>query len=112
MGKRGTEGLRSLKKDSFQIKQNNEGIEYLELVYNESIKKSDGTDNDEITDNAILLSQPGSPKCPVASFKLYLSKLTNLDALFHQPNPYFKKPNHDFWHKGGRNHWKIFGKYF
>ena len=39
MGKRGTEGLISLKKDSFAINTNSEGGEYLELVYNESTKK-------------------------------------------------------------------------
>ena len=99
MGKRGTEGLRSLKKDSFEIKQNNGGREYLELVYNESTKKSDGTDHDEIRENAILLSQPGSRKCPITSFKLYMSKLTKLNDFFQQPNPYFKKPNKDFWYK-------------
>ena len=76
MGKRGAEGLRALQKNSFEILKNNEGREYLKLKYNKATKKSDGTDN-EIRDNNILLSMPGSRRCPVASFKLYISKLND-----------------------------------
>ena len=36
MGKRGAEGLRALRKDSFEIKTNSDGIEYLEFKYNEA----------------------------------------------------------------------------
>ena len=43
MGKRGTEGLHNLKKNSFAILTNSDGREYLELKYNESTKKSNGT---------------------------------------------------------------------
>ena len=82
MGKRGTEGTRNLKKNSFDILTNSDGREYLDLKYNESTKKSDGTDKNEIRDNPILLSQPGSCRCPVTSFKLYLEKLTKIDDLF------------------------------
>ena len=57
-------------------------------MYNESTKKSDGTDHNEIRESAILLSQPSSKKCPIASFKLYLSKLAKLEDLFQQPNLY------------------------
>ena len=62
------------------------------------VPKSDGTDNEEIRDNATLLSQPGSKKCPVASFKLYMSKLNKIDNFFQQPNPYFKRTT-DVWYK-------------
>ena len=97
-GKGGTEGLRALNKNSFAININSEGREYLKLKYNEHTKKSDGTDNNEMRENNILLAQPGSRFFPVQSFKLYVSKLTKIDALFQQPNPYYKRPT-DYWYK-------------
>ena len=75
MGKRGSEGLRSLRKDSFEILTNSNGREYLELKYNEATNKSDGLNNNQIREKNILLSQPGSRRCPGNSFKLYLSNL-------------------------------------
>ena len=58
----------------------------MELNYNESTKKSQGDDFNEMNEQAILLSQPENARCPVNSFKLYLSKLTEIDALFQAPN--------------------------
>ena len=98
MGKHGQEGLRQLKKDSFELKITDTGREYLELKYNESTKKSPGDDYNEINEQAILLSQPQNPKCPVNSFKLYLTKLTDLPDLFQTPNSKYKKPT-DNWYK-------------
>ena len=98
MGKRGNEDLYALRKDSFAIKLNNEGHEYLELQYNEKTKKFQGDNNREMVKNPILLSQPNSPKCFVASLKLYLSKLTDVPDLFQQPNPYYRRPG-DIWYK-------------
>ena len=86
--------MRVLRKNSFEILQSNEGKEYLELKYNEATKNSDRTDSNEIKENNILLSQPGSRRCPVTSFKLYISKLTDLDDLFQKPNPYNKWPKY------------------
>ena len=78
-------------------------------------EKSHGAYHDKMQDNAILLSQPGSRQCPITSFKLYMSKLTKLDAFLQQPNPYFKRPNKDFWYKAqpvgtiGRFHTTVSG---
>ena len=69
-----------MKKDSFEFHNNARGREYMQLKYNKSTKKSDG--NNASNDRQIILSQPGSRKCPVLRFKFYLSKLTDLDALF------------------------------
>ena len=85
LGKRGQEGLRQLKQDSFALKINKDDEEYLELTYNESTKKSPGDDNNEMTEQPILLSQPGNPRCPVASFKSYLSKLTPTSRSISNP---------------------------
>ena len=51
-----------------------------------------------MTEQPILLSQLGKRRCPVTSFKLFLSKLTQLPDLFQQPNPNYKKPG-DKWYK-------------
>ena len=93
----GQEGLRNLTKKSFALKVNENGRDYLELTYNESTKKSQGNDNNEMNDQAILLSQE-SNRCLVKSFKLYLSKLTDLPELFQTPNVKYKYPA-DQWYK-------------
>ena len=59
LGKRGTGGLRELNKGSFAIHQTADGKEYLELTYNEATKKSQGDDNNPITQQPILLAQSG-----------------------------------------------------
>ena len=97
MGKRGQEGLCKLNKNSFALKVNAHGREYLELTYNESTKKSQGDNNNEMNDQPILLSQPGKIKCPVKSYKLYVSKLSEIDNFFQTPNPYFKSTGQ--WYK-------------
>ena len=98
LGKRGLEGLRDLKKDSFQLKATSEGKEYYELTFNEATKKSQGDDNNEMNDQPILLAQEGKRRCPVNSLKLYLSKLSHINALFQKPNANFKYPNHKWYH--------------
>ena len=67
LGKRGVEGLREMKKSIFVSKLNPQGREYLELTYNESTKKSDGTDNNPYNDHHIILSQP---VCQMSSTQL------------------------------------------
>ena len=63
MGKHGNEGLRALKKHSFQIKINDEDMEDLELTYNKKTKKSQGDDNREMLENPILLSHYVAQLC-------------------------------------------------
>ena len=89
LGKRGAEDLRELKKDSFEIKVNRRE-EYLILKYNETTKKCQGDDYTMTNNRQIVLSQPNSPKCQVASFKFYLTKLAEIEPLFQQANPKFK----------------------
>ena len=99
LSKHRKEGLRQLTKDSFEIKSNDNGKEYTELKYNEATKKSQGDDYNEINDNPIILAQPGKRSCPVASLRLYLSKLTPIKDFFQQPNPCFKKVGQDKWYE-------------
>ena len=95
LGKRGVEGFREMKKIVFRSRKIKKGREYLELTYNESTKKSQGDDSNEMNDKQIILSQ-NSGKCPAPSYKLYLSKLTEIEDLFQRPNPKFKHPT-DCW---------------
>ena len=69
------------------------------MSYIEVTKKSQGDDYNELNDQPIILSQPGNPRCPVRSFKLYMSKLTKIKSFFQQPNPFIKNPNKDKWYK-------------
>ena len=78
LGKHGAEGLRQMKENSFEFHQNAQGRECMQLKYNESTKKSDGNDNNASNDRQIIYGQPGSRKCPLLSFKFYLTKLTDL----------------------------------
>ena len=68
------------------------------MKYNQSTKKSQGDDYNEMNEQPILLAQPGKRQCPVNSMKLYLSKLTHIEDFFQTPNQYFKFPN-DKWFK-------------
>ena len=97
LGKCGKEGLRDLKKNSFSIKKTAQGREYLKLNYNEATKKSQGDDINEMNEQAIILSQDGNKRCLINSYKLYVSKLTEIDGFFQQPNNFYRKPS-DAWY--------------
>lgn len=90
--RRGKEGLRALKKEYFQVKFTAEGREYVEIVVNETTKKNQGDNcstriNTVYNDDNILFSQPGSPRCPVKSFKNYMEMLSDkIPDFFQQPN--------------------------
>ena len=45
-----------------------------------------------------MYEKPLCPNCPVKSTKLYLEKLSGIDALFQYPNLYWTK-NQDFWYE-------------
>ena len=46
-----------------------------------------GDDYNEMNEQPILLSQEGNDKCPVNSYKLYMSKLSELEDFFQIPTP-------------------------
>lgn len=91
-GRRGAEGLKELQKDSFEICTSPSGVEYLQLTLHERTKKCQGEEYDPNKDENIISAQPDSWRCPIASFRLYMSKLSpKCNALFQQPNKNFKK---------------------
>lgn len=67
---RGREGLRELRKESFVVRGGDTGLEYVEVN-----KNFQGAFIEEKVGNEIMEQQPNDPKCPVSSFKLYVSKL-------------------------------------
>ena len=91
LARRGKEGLHELRKDSFRIGTIPGGIEFLQLTYHERTKKNQGDEDNKFRDENIILAQPENPRrCPVNSFKLYLSKLSaSCNLLFQRPNPRF-----------------------
>ena len=71
---RGKKGLRDLSKDSFEIKKSSDGLEYIQLTFNEKTKKNQCHENLSAqsalhNDQHIISAQPNNILCPVASFK-------------------------------------------
>ena len=91
-GCRGKEGLRQLNKTSFVIKTGSDGLDYIELMFNEKTKKNQGDENSSAqaalhNDHHIISAQPNNILCPVTSFKKYIALLNDKnDAFFQYPS--------------------------
>ena len=91
-GCRGKEGLRKLSKNSFKVKKSPNGEEFIEITFNEKTKKNQGDSmsakaNALHNDHHVITEIPGSPLCPVQSFKMYLDLLNpDSTAFFQYPN--------------------------
>ena len=99
-GRRGREGLRNFKTDSFVFQKDGSEREYATLSYNEFDKNhADLSVESEETDKR-MYAQPGDDNCPVASLKVYISHLNDKNAAFFQrPNNSFaKSPNPSRWY--------------
>ena len=90
-GRRGREGWRQLTKQSFALKVDPSGREYLTIIYNEYDKNHQ---NDECK-KQMMFSQPDDPNCPIKSYKKYVSKLhPNFNVFLQRLNPKFaEQPN-------------------
>ena len=91
-GRCGKEGLRELNKNSFDIKTGSDGLEFVEITFNEKSKKNQGNENSTKKralhdDHHIISAMPGNVLCPVQSFKKYLSLLN------HKENAFFQYPS-------------------
>ena len=88
-GRRGSEGLRQMKKNTFVLKTDENGKKYFETGYNELTKNyqnSSGKAKDISKGKAVMVEQPGDPTCPVTSFIQYLDHLDpNCNTLFTYP---------------------------
>ena len=90
-GRCGKEGLRSLMKSSFQIKVASDGVEYIEMTYNEKTKKNQGETTsacvDSLHNNHNIISAQRGELCPVKTFKRYLELLhKDVGSFFQYPN--------------------------
>ena len=100
--RRGREGLRELRKDSFRIEVDASGKEYVCMAYHEKEKNHQGGDVTGVKVNekeAAMYAVDTDDMCPVKSFKLYLEKLNPGCVSFYQtPNMQgFKKSG--IWYK-------------
>jgi hypothetical protein len=81
-GRRGREGWRSLTVDSFKVCKDSTGREYVTLNFQEFDKNHPGSEEKQ----QYMFSMPESNRCPVASFKMYCSKLNpNCSAFLQRP---------------------------
>ena len=91
-GRRANEGLRELNKGSFDVKVGSDGLEYIEINFNEKSKKNQGSDNSTAkralhNDHHIISELSGNILCPVKLFKSYVALLN------HKEPAFFQKPN-------------------
>ena len=99
--RRGLENIRQLTKDSFIVKKDSDGVEYVMQQSDELRKNSRGSRDDPQQDGGVMYAT-GEKNCPVKSFKLYLSKLNpTIDALFQRPKNVLKAfdPAMDVWYE-------------
>ena len=86
-GRRGREGLRELRKDSFEFAVDGEGMEYVTLGYNEHDKNHHDLDREAEETDKRMYAEEGELDRPVLTLKLYISKLNpRNDSLFQRPN--------------------------
>ena len=81
--RRGQENLRNLNKSDFSLKTDGYGKQYVEKFVDEMTKnRREGND----AEKGGIIYETGSPYCPVASFKLYISHLNpNINTFFQRP---------------------------
>lgn len=99
--RRGREGNRNLSKESFVLRQDENGKEYLTLAHNPETKNhKDPTASDRENLRGFMFASPGDPLCPVDSFKKYLSKCPeNAGAFYLHPRriPLCKLESTEVW---------------
>lgn len=84
-GRRGREGLRSLKPGSFKFVTDSEGHRYVAMTFNEADKTHHGADSRE-KPKAPRMYETTGESCPVRAFEKYLSKLNpENETLFQKP---------------------------
>ena len=106
-GRRGNEGLRQMTKKTFVQRKDENGKKYYEMAYNELTKNyqnSTGKSKDISKGKAVMVEQANDPRCPVASFEMYLGLLhPNCDILFPYPLDHVNYAKRYTWK--GENTW-------
>lgn len=81
--RRGGEGLKDLRTDSFEIKVDSSGREYVQMKYNEASKNHPGGIKNT-NDPKKKMYSTGGEMCPVAALKLYLEKVHPGSTVLYQ----------------------------
>ena len=91
--RRGREGYRTMKKDTFKISVDSDGYRYIEHTFCEKTKNHQGKKaKDSYMAQGRIYESIGDEFCPVQAFELYLSLLDpELDSLWQKPNPNYQK---------------------
>ena len=94
--RRGCEGLRDLRRESFILCRDENGHQYVTLAYHKLEKNHQGVNRKESDRDPRMYEQLNDPNCPVASFKKYVAKLNpGCDAFFQRPKT---TANSDIWY--------------
>ena len=83
-GRRAKEGLHDLKVDSFEFRTDADGHVYVTIPYNEATKTNHGLESDREEKEQRMYETGDPDTCPIASLKLYLSKLNPKSPSFFQ----------------------------
>ena len=102
-GRRAKEGLHDLKIDSFEFRTDDDGHVYATIPYNEKTKTNHGLESDR-EEKEQRMYETGEPdSCPVASLRLYLSKLDPKNPCFFQHVSTRKSVmSEQYWYNGKR----------
>uniref|UniRef100_A0A1A8IWA9 MORC family CW-type zinc finger 3b n=1 Tax=Nothobranchius kuhntae TaxID=321403 RepID=A0A1A8IWA9_NOTKU len=98
-GRRGKEGNRHLKPDSFILKCDDNGAKYFTMTFNEKTKNhKDPLERDRENMRGTMYEEQGNAFCPVASLEKYLQKIPpGAQALFLQPRR-VTSPGDSYWY--------------
>nr|XP_054602829.1 MORC family CW-type zinc finger protein 3a isoform X4 [Nothobranchius furzeri] len=98
-GRRGKEGNRHLKPDSFILKCDDNGAKYFTMTFNEITKNhKDPLERDRENMRGTMYEEQGNALCPVASLEKYLQKIPpGAQALFLQPRR-VTSPGDSYWY--------------
>nr|XP_055042974.1 uncharacterized protein LOC129429980 isoform X2 [Misgurnus anguillicaudatus] len=97
--RRGKEGNRQLKPDSFELKRDENDTEYFTMTFNEETKNhKNPLEVDRENRRGAMFEEPGNPMCPVSSLKKYLRKIPpDAKALYLHPKRRFDASD-DIWY--------------